>query len=134
MVTRRLFIPVSLERVPYTITYFEVDMRAGRFAGRADIADNLPLLYVLPGHHGNLGLVRVERLASVAVLNDNVVAIAGIPTATIGDEDVTFGSRDDGRACGCSEIYPVVSVDTLRLYVAGERNYVVGNLCRRTRL
>src|SRR3989344_6833319 len=87
-----------LERIADAISNFEVDMRAGRFAGRTDVADDLPLLHVLPRRHRDLRLMRVERLTSVRMFDDDVATVSRIPSGLLGDEDIALGGGENRRA------------------------------------
>src|SRR4051794_27501025 len=70
----------------------EVQGVSGARAGTADPPDESPLRPGIAHRHVDLGEVPVERFESVAVIDDDGVAVAG---ESRGKDDPAGGSRDD---------------------------------------
>src|SRR3989338_9911470 len=132
MVTRRLFIAATLERVANTVTNLEVDVRTRRLTGHTDIADDLPFGYMLTYRHRDTRLMRVEGLSTVAVLNNDVLAVARIPSTRFGNHNVAFGSCANRCADRRGKVNPVIPVNSLRLHSALDRPQIVAGLRHRT--
>ncbi len=120
-----------LEGVLDAVTDFEVDVGPGGLTGAADVGDDLALLHVVADVGDDLGGVAVERLAAVGVLNDDVVAVASVPSACLGDDYVTLRTRHDGGAGRRGEVDSVVSVNALRPHAAGDGAEVIAGLRER---
>src|SRR5688572_11949806 len=85
----------------------EVEVRAGRVAGRADQADLLPGGFRRPGGHRELGEVAVLRVLAVRVLDDDLVAVRAAPA---GLDDRAGGDRLDRRAGARREVLAGVAL------------------------
>src|SRR5205807_4228919 len=73
-----LQVPERIDRLAAD-THLEVQVRPGREAGRADVADHLALCDLLPDRDRDLGLVSVRRCQTAAVVDDHEVAEAAVP-------------------------------------------------------
>src|SRR5690242_1894098 len=78
---------------------FEVQVGPGRVAGRADRTDRLPFLHLLTRGDEDLREVAVAGRHAAAVVYQNVVAVAAVPSS--GDNRAGSGRRDRGaHRCG----------------------------------
>ena len=68
---------------------FKMQMHAGNFARRAHIADNLAALDELAFRGEERREVAIERLRTVVVRDDEIVAVAAVPTAFAGNDNLT---------------------------------------------
>lgn len=110
-----------------------MDVGAGRTARTADVADDLSADDILPDADDIARVVSVESLSSVAMLDDDVVTVATIPTAFAGDDDLARSGGKNGRACGRREVDAVVSMDALGPYAALDRSEIVPAVIRAPR-
>src|SRR6185437_5444618 len=72
--------------------HFEVQMRARRISGRTDITDDRALLNGGSEIRDVAAHMRIEGLRAVAVVDDDVIAVAAVPSARNGN-DYFAGSR-----------------------------------------
>ena len=95
-------------------------MRAGRVAGRADIADELALPHLVAGLDDDLALVAIARFVAVDVLDQREIAVAVRPTGLLDD---AIAGRIDRRSFGRGEIDASVQLarveDNLQLLRVG---------------
>src|SRR3989344_3631219 len=108
-------------------------VRASRFTSAANIGNDLSLLHVLTDRDNDARAVRIERLAAVCVLDDDILPVATVPSRSFRNDHVTFGGGEDRGSDGSGEVYAVVTVNTLRAEAAGDRPEVVSYLRRRPR-
>jgi len=108
-------------------TNFEVEVRAGGLAGRADRADGLTLNDRGAGGDVVLREVCIEGLGAVRMLDDDVVAVAAVPARDAGEDDLACGRGEDCGADWCREVDAIVAVDALGAHVRGERALIVAN-------
>src|SRR3970040_2388974 len=83
----------------------KVHVRSGRKACAADAADHLPLAHARAGTRQDRGEVRVQRGESVAVVDDDDLAVTAEPA---GVEHGAVPGRDHRRAARRGDVYPAV--------------------------
>ena len=91
-------------------------MWASGFASCADVADHLPLYYVLAHGNNNFCRVRIQSLASIAVLDDRIVRISPVPPAVSCNNNVAVSRRHDGGADRRRDVNGVIAVNALRMH------------------
>src|SRR5437868_11864858 len=78
-----------------------MEVRAGRIAGRADIADQLALAHLVAGLDDDLALVAIARFVPVHMLDQREIAIAVRPAGLLDD---AVARRVDWCSLGRGEI------------------------------
>src|SRR3989344_2590072 len=103
-------------------------MRTRRVTGCADIGNHLPSDYPLANGDDDLGIVRVESLASIPVFYNYVIGIPSVPSAVFCNYHVSVGGCHDRRAHRRRDVNTVIAVDSLCVRTADKRAEVVANL------
>ena len=74
-------------------TDLKVEVRTGRFASRAHIANELTLVYRLTYQYNAVGEVCIQSLCAIAVCNSDIVTVAAIPRAVTPRNNNRAGRR-----------------------------------------
>ena len=86
---------------------------AAYVAGITHERNGLALRYLIARRHQELRVVRVQRPKPVAVIDNNVAAIAAVPAASLGDNNPTASGGQNLGANATGQIYSIVTVQTL---------------------
>src|SRR5579883_183793 len=87
--------------------YLEVEMRAGRLAGRTDRADGLTSLDALTGRDVHGRKMPISGGVPAAVVDEDVVAVAAVP---LGHDNGARSGRGHRRAGGGRDVEPLVEL------------------------
>src|SRR3546814_14365342 len=82
-----------------------MEVRAGRKAGRADIADNFPLLHTVATVGGDPAHMGIARHQAALMLDADLLAIAAGPPRA---NDASIGGCEDRRAVAGADIHAPV--------------------------
>src|SRR3989344_3978056 len=114
-------------------TDLKVHVAPGGLASGTHIADYLPLSYIPSYRNGNFAHVRVKRLGSVRMRDNQIQAVAAIPALQTRDYNRSSGRGQNRRAAVCREILGVPSVQTLRYSSSVYRPDIVSGITRAAR-
>ena len=84
-----------------------MQVRAGRPSGGAGQGDDVPSIHGLPHRHQQLGVMGVERRETAAVVDHDVVAVAG---TVLGDGHRPWQCGADRCPSRNSQIHPAVAL------------------------
>ena len=106
----------ALEGIPGAAD-FEVEVGAGRIAGRAHGADCFALRNVVADRNVRLVQVSVKSLRAIVVFDNNVRTVTAVPAAFARNDDLAVGRGSDRLAdlvVVRRQVNRVVSVNALR--------------------
>ena len=100
-------IVVGIPRIAL-IANLEVQVGTGAVASIAHSANLLPRRHCLTGTHEDRVQVGIERDKTIAVINDDLVAIAAVPAAASNGDEATIRCLD-GRSLTTSNVQRLVT-------------------------
>src|SRR3989344_3689717 len=98
-----------------------MEVGAGSFAGRSDVADDVALLHRVTGRNGIAAIMSIQSLSAIIVSHNHVSSVAPVPAARTGDDNFPRRRSQNRSAHRCPDINAIVSVNALSFLASHNR-------------